>query len=269
MWLGRGLNCFMPLLIPNQWRYAPPESLVVGDGAYAAVLASVFAAEVITLDNLRNGPQSNDDGGYPQVFENLARVYLVMAERMSAADALQCHEAAWDWVVKLAPARDQHELAFVFILTADDSKEFEEALAAGLGLAKIDPASTGHAVWRCSGSLTELLDVLANIQPMDLVPIRARRAADIKHTALARLCATVAVDDATAVREAACEVLAAFSGSEYLLDVFCRPPSHQHGNLLRGWLNAAVTEPVTQQGWMEKTEQLTAWLAPVLAGHTR
>ncbi len=258
----------MPLPIPPHWRYAPPESLVVGKGAYAAALASVFKAEAITFENLRDGLKWINDSSYPQVLSDLARVFLVMSGSMSAADALQCHEAVWDWVGRLAPAGDQHELVFVFILTSDESKEFEDALAVGLSIAEIDPATTGHAVWRSSGALTELVCLLASVQPMDLLPLRARRTSDVKYATLERLRATVSRSDATAVRDAAREVLVAFSGSEYLLDVFCRPPSHRHGNLLRKWLTVTVTESVTQH-WMEEAKQLTGWLVPARSVNTR
>jgi len=249
----------MPSPILNTWQYAPPESLVAGDGPYAAALASVLGAAVIPLEDLRAKPESKDDGGYPQVLESLVRVFLVVPESMSAAGALHCHQSIWEWVGLLAPARDQHELAFIFILPADVSEGFEDALAAGLGIPQVDPATTGLAVWWRSGSLSELLSLLAGIRPMDLLPLRARRAADAKHAALAKLLAWAA-NDSMAVREAARGVLAAFSGCEYLLDVFCRPPCHQNGNLLRSWLKKSETETVTHDGWMEERKQLAAWL---------
>jgi hypothetical protein len=90
-----------------------------------------------------------------------------------------------------------------------------------------------------------------------------------KHATLAKLHASIGANNATAVREAAREVLAAFSGCEYLLDVYCRPPSHQHGNLLRSWLNATVTEAVTQESWIENRRQIANWLARDLEWHTQ
>lgn len=246
--------------IPNRWRCDPPESLVAGDGPYAVALALVVGAEAIRLEDLRAGPEPNDAGGYPQVFENLTRAFLVVPESMSAAEVLRCHQAVWEWFIKLAPGGDQHELAFVFILPPDASKGLEDALAAGLGIARIVTATTGHAVWRRSGSLLELLDLLASIRPMDLLLLRARRTADIKHAAIAKLLAAAAKADSIAIREAARKVWDAFSGREYLLDVFCRPPSHRNGNLLRSWLKKTVTETATQEGWLEERKQLAAWL---------
>lgn len=251
----------MPFSIPQQWRYAPPETLVAGDGPYAVALATVLGTEGISLGQLQSGPEAEDGGRFPQVLESLARAILVVSESMSAAEAIQCHRAAWDWIERLSSAGDQHELAFLFMLPEDTSQGFEDALAVGLGVPRIDPASTGHAVWRRTGSLSELLDVLTGIRPMDLLPLRARRAADTKHTTMAGLRATLAQDNPTTVSEAARQVLAAFSGQDYLLDLFCRAPSHRHGNLLRGWLNAAVTYPVTPEGWKVARKQLAAWLA--------
>jgi hypothetical protein len=239
---------------------------VLGDGQYAAALAFVIGGASIGLDELHAGPQPNQGGGFPQVFEKLVRAFLVVPEVMSGGEALQCHQAVWRWVEKLSPAGDQHDLAFVFILAPSASREFEQALAAPLGLPGIDPTTTGHAVWRQPGTLTSLIDLLAAIQPRDLVFLRARQTADLKRAALVRLREGAAQGDSTATRNAAREVLATFSGREYLLDVFCRPPSHQHGNLVRAWLRRAAMEPVTQDGWWKERNQLGVWLAQNLGG---
>ena len=251
----------MPIPIPNEWLVDPPGTLLAGEGPYAQAVATGLGTGTISLGQLKAGPEANDGGGYSQVLERLALVILVVSESMSAAEAIQCHRAAWDWVGKLSSARDQHELAFLFILPADASQEFEDALAVGLGVTQIDPASTGHAVWRRSGSLSEMQHVLANIRPMDLLPLLARRAANAKHTAIAALRALLTQDNPIAVSEAALQVSAAFSGHEYLLDLFCRAPSHRHGNLLRGWLNEAVTSPVTQDWLAASKQHLAQWLA--------
>ena len=255
--------------IPVQWLASPPEILLVGNGPYAAALAITLGTEATPLAQIRAGPETNERGGYPQVLENLLRVILVVSESMSAEETLQCHRATWDWVAKLSSAGDQHELSFLFILPAFSSQNLESALAVGLGVPQIDPASTGHAVWRRAGSLSEMLDMLTGIRPMDLLPLRARRAIDAKHIAIAGLRATVEQGDPSAVREAAREVLAAFSGHEYHLDLFCRPPSHRHGNLLRGWLNAAVTKPVTPDGWKVARKQLADWVVEDETDRTR
>jgi len=247
--------------IPNEWLVDPPATLLAGEGPYAQAVAAGLGTTAISLSHLIAGPELNARGGYPQVLDGLAQIILVLSESMSPAEAIQCHRAAWDWVKKLSSARDQHQLAFLFILPADASQEFEGAIAVGLGVSDINPASTGHAVWRRSGSLSEMLPVLANIRPMDLLPLQARRAANAKHTAIAGLRALLTQDSPTAVNEAARQVQLAFSGHEYLLDLFCRPPSHRHGNLLRAWLNTAVTAPVTQDWWTTSKQHLAEWLA--------
>ncbi|MBE0541751.1 MAG: hypothetical protein IH623_10235 [Verrucomicrobia bacterium] len=252
----------MPTPIPNEWFADKPETLLTGDGLYALALSSVLGAAALPLRQLQAGPEANNDRGYPQVLDRLSRAILAVSGSMSAADALECHQAVWDWVGKLSPAGDQHELAFIFVLPAHASKEFETALAAGFGLPRIDPGNTGHAVWRRSGSFTDLLELLASVPPMDLVPLWAHRAADAKHASLASLRTAAAVRDENTLREAVRAVVAAFSGCEYLLDIFCRPPSHRNGNLLRSWLKAAGTESVTPQEWMDGTKQLAEWLSP-------
>lgn len=252
----------MPTPIPSTWRNSPPDSILVGEGVFAIAAAQVLGAARVSSGQLACGPEQNADGSLPLVLEDLNRVMLVVSENMSAADALRCHQMVWEWIEQLSSARDQHELVFIFMLLADISHGFEDTLATGLGISKIDPAATGHAVWRRSDSLSGLLGFLTNTQPMDLVPLRARRVADIKHIALARLRASVSLNDADALREAARDVLSAFSGCEYALDVFCCPPSHQNGNLLRRWLDAAVTDSVTPKEWIEGKEQLVSWLAP-------
>jgi hypothetical protein len=179
---------------------------------------------------------------------------------MTAVAALRCHDAVWRWVGKLAPAGDQHELTFVFILPPEVTQTIECTLAAGLGLTKLEPPNVGHAIWRECGSLGELLDRMTQTPPMDLLPLRARQRADSKYATLAKLRTTAAVGDAVAIREAVREVREAFSSNEYLLDVFCRTPSHRHGNLVRGWLRKVETAGDVREDWKEEGKQLASWL---------
>jgi hypothetical protein len=167
----------------------------------------------------------------------------------------------WDWVKKLTRAGDQHDLAVLFILPVDASDTYVDAIAVGLGVRDIDPVTTGHAVWRPSGALPELIGVLAKIRPKDWVSMQARQASDSRHTALARLHDAIARDNFSVVKEAACNVASTFSGHEYQLDLFCRPPSHHHGKLLRAWLKEAVTNSVTPDGWADRRKQIAEWLA--------
>ena len=246
--------------IPDSWITNPPETLLAGDGAYAEALSFVLGTVALNREMTAALPQPNAAGRFPRVFDDLKRVLLVVSERMSAAEALQLHEGVWQWVGKLASAGEHHDLAFIFILPADAPPSFDSALAVGLALSKIDPLTTGHAVWRRSGGLQELLDVMGETHPLDFVVLRARRAADSRHTALAELQAAVSSNDASAASAAVRNVRIAFSGREYDLDLFCRPPSHQRGNLLRKWLDSAVTSPVTPDWWATGREQLAEWL---------
>ncbi|MEI8040599.1 MAG: hypothetical protein WCL11_04265 [Verrucomicrobiota bacterium] len=228
-------------------------------------LAQILDGGIISSSRMAEGPEELAGHRYPQVLENLARVFLVVPGNMSVAEALRGHESVWRWVAKLAPDGDQHELAFIFVLPPNTFNGFEDALAAGLSLNRILPATTGHAVWRRSAPIQELIETLKSIRPMDLMPLKARRAADGKHSALAKLREATAQREFSAAHEAAREVLAAFSGREYLLDVFCAPPSHQNGNFLRGWLRKAVTEAVPPGAWLTQRQQVAAWLDRDLA----
>lgn len=250
-----------PESLPGDWQTSPPQSLVVGDGPYTAALATLLGTASIPLALLNAPPEPNERGGYTRVLNELERVFLVVPEDMQPAEALHCHHSLWGLVEKLSSAGDHHDLAFLFILPPDASRSYEEGLAIGLAVPEIDPATTGHAVWRRSGPLSGLLDLVASIQPMDLPPLRARQARDTRHAALARMRAAIAQDSPSVGKEAARAVLDAFLDHEYHLDQFCRPPWHSHGNLLRTWLGASVTSPVTQDWWAASKQHVPEWLA--------
>lgn len=251
--------------IPARWYQNPPKILLVGEGAFTSTLAIILRAETLGRVAIKTAPLGNPDRGYPQVLGELSHILLVVGEEMSARETLQLHNVTWQWVEKLAPEGDQHELAFLFILPPNASSSFEMALAAGLSSPRVEPA-TGHAVWRMSGSLSELTNLLASIQPTDMLPLRARQTADNRRAVLAELQRAVRVEDVSTVRGAAQAALKAFSGQEHLLDVFCREPSHQHGNRLRSWLHTVVTEGATQERLTEETKQLGNWLSVEIAG---
>ena len=250
----------MPAAIPVQWRYAPPRSLVVGDGPYAKALATTLGTASLSLSDLAVGPARNDRGGYPRVFEGLTRVLLVVPEGAVPVDAIGCHRAVWYWVEEISSLGEEHELAFFFVLPADAPASSEKSLAIGLGISAMDPATTGHAAWRRSGSLSGMLELLASVRPIDLLLLRARRRVNARHAAIAQLCSAMVANDLSEGREAVREVLGVFAGQEYQLDLFCRPPSHQHGNYLRAWLNGAVTDPGTQEWWNVGSEHIGDWL---------
>jgi hypothetical protein len=245
--------------IPETWFASPPHLLVVGGGAYARALAQVLAAGCLSSDDIASEPEPNEADAYPRVLGALEHVFLVAGTSHSAADVLRMHDGLWRWVEKLSPEGDQHELAILFVLppTADG---ISKALAAGLGLEQFAPDVPGHGLALMDESLESLLAKSATILPQDLPPLRARQAADVRHEALKAL-RQAGPDEA--LLTAARRVNEVFRGQEYLLDLFCRPPSHRHGNLLRTWLNGVVTGRVTPHDagssdgnpsdWLDKT----------------
>src|SRR5688500_14140486 len=102
----------MSATILQQWRNSPPAILVAGDGPFAIALASVVGTVSLPLERLRSLIDLEEDGGYDHVLCNLRRVFLVVSEMMSAAEALRCHEAVWELVQKLTRGGDEHDLAF-------------------------------------------------------------------------------------------------------------------------------------------------------------
>jgi hypothetical protein len=249
-----------PTPVPDAWRSSPPHLLVLGEGAYARALAQVLAAACIRPDEIAAEPAPNEVGGYTKVLGSLERVILVAGAGDTAADLLRWHEAVWQWIEKLSPEGDQHDVAILFVLADASGSSLADGLALGLGLEKIDPATTGHGIARMSDSLETLCTTLAAIRPMDLPPLRARRAANERHQALEMLKHAASLNEPATLRVAAERVQVAFTGQEYNLDLFCRPPSHRNGNLLRGWLNRIVTGGVTPYDAGESVVGPLEWL---------
>jgi hypothetical protein len=247
--------------IPTEWQYDPPRSFVVGDRPYASALASVLGTVALPFEQLEMGPTPSNSGGYPRIFQCLKWVFLVVPEAMPAGEALRHHHEVWEWVEKLSPDREQHDLAFVFILPPGASQSYEGTLAAGLIVREIDPATSGHAVWRRSGSLSDLLALVGRTRPMDVVRLRRRLASDSRQIALAKLRTAATEHDLKQGKEAALGVLAAFRGQEHHLDLFCQSPCHKNGHLLREWLKTAVTSIVTPAIWEEQRGKISDWLA--------
>jgi hypothetical protein len=242
--------------IPEAWFSQPPHLLVVGEGAYACALAQILAAAHLRPDQIASEPAPNEAGAYPRVLEGLERVFLVAGISQSAADLLRMHDALWRWVEKLSPAGDQHELAILFVLPPSGDG-LARTLAAGLALEQFTPDLPGHGLAAMDDPLERLLAKATALVPQDLPPLRARQAADGRHTALAALPKATSNEARIA---AALRVNEAFQGQEYLLDLFCRPPSHRHGNLLRTWLNAVVTNQVTPYNHDSSNESPADWL---------
>lgn len=247
--------------LTNGWQYDSTESLVVGDGAYAKALAFVFGTVYIPIETLSDDSVLYEGDSYPLVLENLKRVLFTIPLSMPPADAIRCHRSVWKWVEKLSPLADQHDLVFVFVLPPDAAAGYEGDLALGLGIQDVAPKTVGIAFWRSSGSLRELLDVMEQVQPMDLPPLRARQTGDARHVVLAHLRKAVQGNDSGAVQRLAQEVLIVFSEHEYHLDLFCNQPSHQNGNQLRQWLHRIVTESVTPEVWGAGRKCIDDWLA--------
>lgn len=250
--------------VPKEWQYTPPECFVVGDGPYASALAFVLGTVCVASDEIKIGPPKSRSGGFSLVFDVLKFAVLVVPATMSAPDALRCHQHMWEWIEKLSSEGDQHEIAFLFILPPNASLAYEEALAIGLSVPEIDPETSGHGVWRRSGALGELIELIARVRPLDAVPIRARRASDARHIALSELRNALAQEDPISTRSAAKAVLAAFREQGYHLDLFCRPPCHQYGNLLRDWLSRSAAADPTPEEWSEERMRINTWLAPRL-----
>jgi hypothetical protein len=241
--------------MPNSWLEEPPAILVVGEGAYASALAQILEAAHVESNKLLAGPEPNEAGAYSQVLGALERVFLVAGINNSATDLLRAHDALWDWVEKLSPDADQHELAILFVIPAGTSGNLPAALAVGLGLERFEPSIAGHAVVSMEDPLDHLLQAACSLQPLDLPPVRARQASDLRHATLRALAVAETPHDR---HIAAKKVMEAFQGREYLLDLFCRPPSHRNGNQLRTWLNGIVTGRVTP--YNKSAESPLDWL---------
>jgi len=244
------------ITVPDAWRTSPPHLLVLGEGAYARALAQVLGAPCLSPDEIASELMANEAGGYSKVLGSLQKVFLVAGTGQAAADLLRMHDSLWGWVEKLSPNGIQHDLAILFVVPP--SKDgLEKALAIGLGMVQFKADLSGHGVARMDESLTRLLKSASAIIPQDLPPLRARRKADVRYAALMALL-QAASDDA--VVSAGHRVNEAFQGDDYLMDLFCRPPSHQNGNLLRKWLSKAVTGEVTPYSDDTPAESPQDWL---------
>ena len=237
--------------------HSPPKTLVLGSGAYALALAQILDAGRVNPGELLKDPEPNESGGYPRVFCDLERVFMVVASDQSPAEVLRCHEGLWNWVGKLSPDGDQHELCIIFILPESAGGSFEESLALGLGVPMVDLQKVGHSVAPASNPLQDLLSSLSRTHPSDLPPLKARQAGDSRHAALKAL---RKADTAEFLQDTARHVIELFAESEYQLDLFCRPPSHRNGNLLRGWLRDTVASTVTPDYLMDSKPELAKWL---------
>lgn len=240
--------------VRDEWLSDPPIMLAVGEGSYAAALAFVLGSVLIDASGPFTGSQENYEQPVPLVLRNLEQVILVAGAGNTASDLLRWHEAVWQWIEKLSPEGDEHDVAILFVLADASGSSLADGLAFGLGLEKIDPTTTGHGIARMSDSLDTLCTTLGAIRPMDLPPLRARRAANARHQALEELKDAASLNEPTALHASVEGVRIAFEGCEYHLDLFCQAPQHANGNRLRSLLQKIVTEEVTQysQGGLAK-----------------
>jgi hypothetical protein len=207
------------------------------------------------------GPTETPDLGHPQVLGSLERVFLVAGGRNGPADVLHWHGVMWEWIVRLSPVGDQHDLTVVFVVSDAGAGGFTESLLTSLALAGLDPEAHGHGIWRMTDGLASLVTAIGRIRPLDLASLLARQRSDTRHAAVTRLRLALAQQDQAEAREAAVSLAAAFRGEEYHLDLFCRPPAHRHGNALRQWLATFVTGGVTLEQWQDKRSEVAGWLA--------
>jgi hypothetical protein len=247
------------MLAEELWTLQESESLVVGDGFYARALASALGAFSLSLGYRQRGALGPTVRS--KTWEGLNRAFLVVPERMSVAETLWHHQSLWHRVQILSPFGDQHDLAVVFIIPGHAPMAFDLALASGLSLSVSELPSNGHAIWRRSGTLRQLLDLTGRIVLKDLLLINARREKDLRRLALRRLMFAVKRDDHAGVRDAARVVLDVFGQSLYILDCYCRHPHHHsYGNLVRRWLHAGMA-PLASKEWLnEGRERLPIWL---------
>jgi hypothetical protein len=243
--------------VPPAWLSAPPTTLVIGHGPYARALGIILGAACLGSEDLLTGPAPNDAGGFPRVLAELERVFIVAGTSDNPSESLRVHTALWEWVMKLSPNGEQHELAIVFILPPNDGCRTVESITIGLGLTGVDPTEAGHAFVLMNASLEAVLTQVGRVRPMDLPPFRSRQAADVRHAALLAMRST---ESGESLVDAAKRVIEVFRGQEYLLDLFCRPPSHRNGNQLRDWLNAVVTGDVTAYDGPELGGNPVDWL---------
>lgn len=198
------------------------------------------------MECLEGGPERNEGGGFSRVLDHLETVFLVIPYDIAPAEALWHHHWVWDWIEKLTLGKEFHEVAVIFVLGAEVPTSFDHALATSLAVVAVDPAICGHAIWRSSGELPDLIKLTRQSIRKDLQALRCRRAADVRGKSLRALAAAVRSDADDKVWSAVVSAVAdAFRKTENDLDLFCFPPCHRNGNLLREWLHSAVTEPVT------------------------
>jgi len=250
----------MPEHLPEAWLFDPPKILVLGEGAYSHALSRVLKAGHLGFDALGISLRLPDTSPTPLVWNDLRLVFLIGDPGRSAGDLLAFSRRLWNLVQTLTTEEEEHRLAMVFVLPrANDT--MESALVRGLALGESDPARCGIGIARMGDSLAEILALASRVDPKDFVAVRNRLAADSRRRALLQLRDSLSVeanacDSTDSIQSAAAAVAEQFRGCEYDLDLYCHPPRHPNGNVLRQWLNRAVTGMVTPMEWKEIVAEL-------------
>lgn len=258
-----------PPLFSN-WLANPPHLLVAGDAPLAAALGQVLGGAVIPLNALDEQIQEDEvaAGVSYHLLEELQTVMVILPLSAGLTDVARWGDQIWKLVERFSSMGDQHDLRWVWVPIVGNSARIEEGLRVVLSLPPdvLDMAGYGYGIWNPKQSLLDLGRVWQSICPADLLTQRARRNRDGRRRALGMLLGALQGYDPDAVVAAAQEVMAQFSKEkEFLLDVFCQPPSHPNGGELRRWLTEVVTCGVTPHRCSSSRSKVEGWLRPELA----
>ncbi len=252
----------------DEWSAAPPHLLVAGDGPFAVALGQVLSGTMISLNALDERAQEDEVAGGESyhLLEELHSIMMIVPLNAGFTDVARWVDQVWGMVERFSSAKDQHDLRWLFVPVANDHVRLEEGLRAVLAMQTGAQLTThGYGVWCPQRSLEALVGGWQTIDPTDLFTLRARRNRDGRWRALRALLDAVQGENPEAVVAVANEVATHFFKHEYLLDVFCRPPSHQHGNKFRHWLAEIVTHGVTPHLDINSRSAVEGWLLQELA----
>jgi hypothetical protein len=173
----------------------------------------------------------------------------------------------WNLVERFSSMGDQHDLRWVFVPVAADHVRLENGLRAVLSVpTETQLSGFGYGIWCPQYSLEELGRVWRSIHPSDLLTLRGRQNRDGRRQALGALLGALQGGNSDAVVAAAMEVATQFpEKQDFLLDIFCRQPSHPNGGKLRRWLAEIVTCGVTHHLCSSGSSEVEGWLLPELA----
>lgn len=257
----------MPLYSVDEWSANSPHLLVAGDGSLAAVLGHVLGASVMSLNALdEHALEGEEEGESYRLLEKVHSIMIIVPLSAGLTDVARWVDQIWGLVERLSSMCDQHDLRWVLVPVASNPGSLEEGLGAVLAVPTVAQlASHGYGIWCPQHSLEDLVRVWQSVLPNDLLTLRARRNQDGRRRVLGALLGALQDNNQEAVVAVAKEVATQFFKHEYLLDVFCRPPSHQRGSKLRRWLTEVVTHGVTPHLCSSSHSEVESWLLPELA----